>query len=137
MKELLLSLAEAVLIAAIPIVTGAVCGYLKKKSAELQAKTANTVVNSYIREITDAVATAVTFTSQTYVDGLKKDGIFSLDSQTAALNLAIETARDILSKESIAFIERAYGDVKEYLTKRVEAEVHDQKNGYTKLIASN
>jgi hypothetical protein len=137
MKEVLLTLLNAVIMVAVPIATGAFCGFLKKKSAEVQAKTANTVVNSYVREITDAVATAVTFTSQTYVDGLKKDGIFSLDSQTAALNLAIETARDILSKESIAFIERAYGDVKEYLTTRIEAEVHDQKNGYTKLIASN
>ncbi|MBR2896845.1 MAG: hypothetical protein IKC04_03045, partial [Oscillospiraceae bacterium] len=68
MKEFILVLLQAVIIAAVPVITSYLCSFLKQKSNQAAAKTNNELAASYIKEAADAVTTAVTFTSQTYVD---------------------------------------------------------------------
>ena len=127
MKEFILVLLQAVIIAAVPVVTTYLCNFLKQKSNQAAAKTNNNLASSYIKEAADAVTTAVTFTSQTYVDSLKNSGTFTVENQKEAFNKAMNKAVEILSAEAKEYLTKAYGDLTNYLTTKIEAEVRNQK----------
>ena len=128
MKEFILVLLQAVIIAAVPVITSYLCSFLKKKSNQVATKTNNELAASYIKEAADAVTTAVTFTSQTYVDNLKNSGTFSAENQKEAFNKAMSKAMEIMSAEAKNYLAKAYGDLTNYLATKIEAEVRDQKN---------
>ena len=128
MKEFILVLLQAVIIATVPVITSYLCSFLKQKSNQAAAKTNNELAASYIKEAADAVTTAVTFTSQTYVDNLKNSGAFSTENQKEAFNKAMSKAMEIMSAEAKNYLAKAYGDLTNYLATKIEAEVRDQKN---------
>ncbi len=127
MKEVLLTVLQAVIITVVPVITTYLCNFLKQKSNQAAAKTNDDLAASYIREVTDAVTTAVTFTSQTYVDNLKKSGTFTVENQKEAFNKALNKAVEILSAEAKEYLAKAYGDLTNYLSTKIEAEVRNQK----------
>ena len=86
MKEFMFTLLQGILSVAIPLATAYLVAFLKKKSAQVQAQTENERAQYYLGEITAAVTTAVTATSQTYVDALKADNAFTKDKVSAIEN---------------------------------------------------
>lgn len=133
MKDLLLELLQAMLIAITPIITAAICLLAKKKVSEITAKMKNTEAAVFLREITDAVCTAVTYTNQTYVDTLKSKGEFSPENQKEALEKAKNKAIELLSTDAKLYISQVYGSIDKFLTTKIEAEVKDQKTGTIKI----
>ena len=123
MQELLLTLLQAVIATAVPIITAFGIRFLHVKAEQVKAAADNEIAERYITEIADAVTTAVLHTSQTYSDELKKTGVFSLDCQREALNKSVTQARTLLTVDASRFLEAAYGDVTKFLTAKVEAEV--------------
>lgn len=81
----------------------------------------------YIQEIADAISAAVSATSQTYVDALKQAGKFDKDAQIEAARRALAACMASISPAAKEFIERLYGDITEYLSTKIEAEVRNQK----------
>ena len=79
-------------------------------------------------EAAEAIAAAVAATNQTYVDALKNAGKFDAEAQKQAAQKALAACLQSISPAAQEFIERAYGDIREYLTTRIEAEVRKQKN---------
>ena len=128
MKEMLLDLLLAVIAAAVPVLTAYAVGYIKQAGKHAQANTDNIKAQGYIKEITDAIADAVAATSQTYVDALKQAGKFTPEAQAEAAKKALNACLASISPAAIEFIEGIYGDVKDYLTNKIEAEVRKQKN---------
>ena len=128
MKEMLLDLLLAVIAAAVPVLTAYAVGYNKQAGKHAQANTDNIKAQGYIKEITDAIADAVAATSQTYVDALKQAGKFTPEAQAEAAKKALNACLASISPAAMAFIEGIYGDVKDYLTNKIEAEVRKQKN---------
>lgn len=128
MKDAILSILQAVLIAVIPIIAGFLVNFLKKKANEAAVRSGNETASFFIKEIADAISTVVTYVSQTYVDTLKKSGTFTRENQNEALQRAIEKAMEILSQEAKDFIRSMYGNLTNYLTAKIEAEVRQQKN---------
>jgi len=123
MKEFLLELLQAMATAAVPVCAAFLIQFLRRKSKQLSSLTDKEL----LAEITDAVATAVAFTSQTYVDALKKGGEFTKEAQAKAAQKAFKACCAALSAEAVAFIETHYGDFTKYLTTKIEAEVRAQK----------
>ena len=128
MKDTILEILQAVLIAVIPIIAGYLVNLLKKKADEAAVKSGNATASFLIKEIADAISTAVTYVSQTYVDALKNSGQFTLENQKEAFQKAMDMAMEILSQEARDFIRKMYGNLTNYLTARIEAEVRLQKN---------
>ena len=118
----------AVIAAAVPVLTAYAVGYIKQAGKHAQANTDNIKAQGYIKEITDAIADAVAATSQTYVDALKQAGKFTPEAQAEAAKKALNACLASISPAAMAFIEGIYGDVKDYLTNKIEAEVRKQKN---------
>lgn len=134
MKEALTTTLEVVVTTVIPLLAMFLIIFLKKKSAQVSAQTENEIAKAYIEEITNAVTTAVTATSQTYVDSLKKGGVFDKEAQLAALQKSKDTALAILSPAAAEFIARVYGDINTYLTAKIEETVRTQKTSIGTLL---
>ena len=122
MQEFITALLTAVITAAVPVITVYAVNALKRAGANADIK-----VKGYINEITTAVAEAVSATSQTYVDALKQAGKFTAQAQKEAAKKALNACIASLTPAATKFIESAYGDLKEYLSNKIEAEVRKQK----------
>ena len=120
MNEFLLTLLQALLAVAVPVVSTFLVQYLK-------TVTKNEAAHKYIDDVADAVSTAVIVTSQTYADTLKKSGDWTRENQVEALNKSISQARTMLADDAIRYLESNYGNVTKYLEAKVEAEVKLQK----------
>ena len=129
MNELLTTLLLDVLIAAVPVLAAFIGKSLKVLADYLSQKSESDAARKYLNEAAEAISTAVTFTSQTYVDALKKSGQFTKENQKEALDKALNQAKSLLTAEAIIYLEDAYGDLTEYLKSRIEAEVRNQKLG--------
>ena len=128
MEVILSNLLQVVLIAAVPVLAGAAIMGVQAGAKYLASRTDNETAKKYLESVADAVSTAVTYTSQTYVDRLKSSKKFSKENQEEALKMAVDQAEKLLTAEARAFLEEAYGDLRAYLTSRIEAEVRRQKN---------
>lgn len=127
MKEFLTELLQAVATAAIPVCAAYLVQFLRRKSKQIGAQTDSLTTKELLAEVTEAVTTAVTYTSQTYVDALKKSDKFTKENQEEALQIAVDKAAMLMTAEARAFLEKAYGDLNAYLVSRIEAEVRLQK----------
>ncbi|MBO4732090.1 MAG: hypothetical protein J5597_04720 [Spirochaetaceae bacterium] len=127
MKDFLLILLQAVLVAATPVLTAFICQLINKAASWFTTKIKNQRANKYLLEIADIVATGVAYASQTYVDALKKDGKFDVSEQKEAFALAYKTIEGLLTEGAKNFITETYGDLNAFLTAKIEATVHDQK----------
>ena len=129
MNEFLSTLLQAVLIAAIPIISAFIGKGVKAFANHLSAQTDNELAKKYLKEAADAIEEAVAFTNQTYVDTLKKSGTFTKENQDEARQKSLDKAVALLTAEARKFLEEAYGDLNSYLLNRIEPEGRRQKNG--------
>ena len=127
MNEFIMALLKTVLTAVIPVCTTYLVSFLKKKSDEAASRTENEKMRELMNQVEEAVVTAVTYTSQTYVDALKKNSDFSKEAQNKALLKSLGVAEKLLSDAAIKALHDLYGDAEKYLTARIEAEVRKQK----------
>ena len=125
--ELMSELLAGVIVVCVPIVTRYVVEYLKATSKATAEKVNNQTIGRYIQEIGNAVCSAVSATSQTYVDQLKSSGSFTKEEQEKAFRMSMETCKATLAPEIINWINDTYGDISKYLSSRIESEVRDQK----------
>lgn len=136
MNEFIAILLQAVLVAAVPVCAAIIGNGIKALADYLGQKSESDEAKRFLVAVADAVATAVTYTSQVYVDKLKETGQFTKENQREALENALAQAKNLLTAEAAAFLENAYGDLNEYLKSRIEAEVRNQKMGVGTLTLS-
>ena len=127
MKEFLFELLQAVATAAVPVCAAFLVQFLRRKSAEAAARTDSLTTKELLAEVTEAVTTAVTYTSQTYVDTLKKNGVFDKEAQLKALEKSKDKTLSLLSASAKSILAEIYGDLDAYLETKIEAEVRAQK----------
>lgn len=127
MREFLFTLLQAVATAAIPVCAAFLVQFLRKKSEQIGAQIDNMELKELLDEVTDAVSAAVTYTSQTYVDALKKEGIFDVEAQKTALETSLKMAISLLSESARSALATIYGNLDDYLVSKIEAEVRNQK----------
>lgn len=108
MREFLFTLLQAVATAAIPVCAAFLVQFLRKKSEQIGAQIDNMELKELLDEVTDAVSTAVTYTSQTYVDALKKEGIFDVEAQKTALETSLKMAISLLSESARSALATIY-----------------------------
>lgn len=124
MREFLLQLLQAVIIAAVPTVTVFLCSFLSKKKEEIKQNMTSETQKRLLDEAMEAVTTAVIKTNQTYVETLKKNGAFSIENQKKAFEKSMQTAVEIMSQEAKDFISATYGYFDKWLSARIEAAVN-------------
>lgn len=128
MKEVLTTLIQVVVIPAIPVLVTYLVKYLRAQATQATTEINNELVKTYLQEATDAILQAVTYTSQTYVDTLKKQGKFDEAAQKIAFTTAKETALKLLTEDAKEMITSLYGDLTTWLDTKIEQTVKDQKS---------
>lgn len=128
MKEILLQILQAVLIIGLPIVSAYICKYIRNIQTSIEDKVDNDIEKDLLGQALDAIAKAVAFVMQTYVDELKKSGSFNLANKQEALRMAKEAAMSIMSQDSIDLITSLYGNFESWLTIQIESQVIQQKS---------
>ncbi len=101
--------------------------WIKKKETELTSNIKDANVKKYIGLATDAVLKAVQYTTQTYVDSLKKTGVFTKEAQQEAFERAKLLASTMINQSAKDIITEAYGDFNTWVTTQIEATVKDVK----------
>lgn len=127
MKDVLFELLIAVITAAVPVLTAYIVKYINSAKESAIAGTEDAKQQWYIQEIADAISAAVSAINQTYVDALKNAGEFTKEAQAEAAKKALAACLAAISPAAKAFIEAMYGDINDYLSTKIEAEVRNQK----------
>lgn len=127
LNGLLITIIQAVVIPAIPILVAFLVKLLKVKAEQVTVKINNENLQQYLQEAIDSVLQAVTYTSQTYVDSLKMQGRFDVDAQKVAFATAKEVALALLTEDAKKMITDLYGDLNVWLDTKIEQTVKEQK----------
>lgn len=126
-SAILTTIIQVVIIPAVPILVTFVVKLLKTKAEQAAVKINNDLVKQYLQEAVDAVLQAVTYTSQTYVDSLKKQGKFDAEAQKVAFNTAKTLAIQLLTEDAKEMITDLYGDLAVWIDSKIEQTVKEQK----------
>lgn len=126
-SAILTTIIQVVIIPAVPILITYVVKLLKTKTEQAAVKINNDLARQYLQEAVDAVLQAVTFTSQTYVDSLKKQGKFDAEAQKVAFTTAKNLALQLLTEDAKEMIADIYGDLTVWLDSKIEQTVKEQK----------
>jgi len=126
-QNTLMTLIHAVIVTAVPILTGLAVTYFKARIKHTQTQTDTHLSEHCLDELEDAVWAAVAQTSQAYVDSLKQSGTFSPEAQAVALDKAKVTALAALTPATQTFLKEAYGNLQSLLEAKIEAAVRAQK----------
>ncbi|MDD6468617.1 MAG: hypothetical protein PUF99_01740 [Bacilli bacterium] len=90
---------------------------IKDENGKIQLTVATTIVTNAVRSV-----------FQTYVDTLKKNDIFDLESQKIALTKAKDEAFAQMTDDIKEYITKNYGDLDAWLTTQIEATINVLKN---------
>ena len=71
----------------------------------------------------NTITNAVLTTTQTYVEALKKEGIFNEEAQKQAFQKTYDAVMKMLTEEAKKYITASVGDLETYITNKIEAEV--------------
>ena len=93
---------------------------LRKRTAQIEEELDNESISKYMDMACEAVAQAVTYTAQTFVDALKADGLFTKEKQVEAFNKAKCKALEILGDTVAESLANIYGDFDAWLDTRIE-----------------
>ena len=120
---LLYQILEVCIIPLLGLLTAYIVKYVNAKSAEMQAKAENDKVDKYIAMLDDTICACVIATSQTYVEALKKDNVFTREAQLEAFDKTFNAVMKVLSEDAKKYLTEIYGDLTVYITNKIEAEV--------------
>lgn len=104
-----------------------VVALLRRETAKIEKQLDNETAAKYIQMATDAVTQAVTYTAQTYVDALKKQGAFTKEAQLAAFKQAKDKVLEILSDTAVNALAQIYGDFDAWLNTKIEQVCRETK----------
>ncbi len=101
--------------------------FLKSKTTELEQKISNEELLKYIKLAEDAVETAVVSVNQTFVDNMKKEGAFDLESAGRSFDLAKHKAITIMGTTVKKALTGVYSDLDGWLDSKIEFYVRQNK----------
>lgn len=114
--EVIVSIIGVVIAALGSLITYLINKYVKDSKLKNFLLTLNEVVKNVVAEV-----------QQTYVDGLKKDGMFDAERQKEALNLALEKIKTTLPCDVMKWLKDNQTDIDAYLKSLIEGAVYNIK----------
>lgn len=93
---------------------------LRNATNKLKEQANSNTADKYMNMACDAVAQAVTYTAQTFVDTLKAEGAFTKEKQLEAFEKAKSKALEILGDTVVAALGQIYGDFDVWLNTKIE-----------------
>ena len=119
---------DFLIIPILPVISTFIIVLLKKKTSEISQNIKNDEIKKYINIAEDAVYTAVTAVTQTYVMTLKKENAFTEEAQEEAFETAKAKSLLIMGQSAQEALELVYGDLNEWLNNKIEYYVNISKS---------
>lgn len=88
----------------------------------------NDKLKTILSSLNETVKNAVSEVYQTYVEALKKDGMFDAEKQKEALNKALEIIKTNLPTDVMNWVKENYSDIDSYFKSQIEAAIGLLKN---------
>lgn len=101
---------------------------LKRETMKIEKQLDNEMISKYIEMANDAVTQATLYTTQVYVETLKKQGGFTKEKQIEAFNMSKQKTLEILGDTAIKALNEIYGDLDAWLNTKIEEIVYQSKN---------
>ena len=125
--EILQQIFELCVIPLLGILTTLLVKVISEKSKEIAQESQNELAEKYITMLAQTISDCVIATNQTYVSSLKNQDAFTIDAQKEAFNRTYNAVMAILSDEAKVYLANVYGDLEQYITTKIEAEVNYNK----------
>jgi hypothetical protein len=125
--ELFTQICEVCLIPLLGVLTAYFVKWLNAKANEIIDNRDSAIEKKYLAMLNDTITDCVIAKTQTYVDSLKKQGAFDMEAQKAAFTMTYEAVIGLLTEEAQEYLTNIVGDVKLYITQKIEAEVNLNK----------
>ena len=126
-KEFIQQLMYLVITGILPFVTVYFANFVKSIIQKNKDNIENEQVQNLIDYAGEAISVAVMTVSQTYVDTMKRQGKFDADAQAIAKQMAIDKAKELISREMKSAIESVYTNFDAYLDNYIETVVRESK----------
>lgn len=118
---------ELVAIPVLGILSVYIVNFIKAKNAQLKEQVKNDTYKKYMDLLETTIVSCVITTNQTYTEALKKQNAFDAEAQKIAFKMTYDAVIKILSEDATKYLETAVGDLKLFITQRIEAEVSANK----------
>ena len=100
---------------------------IRQQTAKIEEKIKDEKAKRMLEIAENIVSQAVATVSQTYVDGLKKDGIFDTDAQKEAFEMSKDKIYTLLTTDTLQAVQNNYGDVDEWIVTKIEETINKSK----------
>ena len=128
MSNEIMNLIETVVIVPIIIVVSSfVITLIRQQTIKLQEKVRDEKIKKLLEKAEDIVSQAVISVSQTYVDGLKKDGVFDKEAQQIAFDKSKQIVNSLFTVDTMQAIQDNYGSIEKWIETKIEETVNQNK----------
>lgn len=100
---------------------------IRQQTSKIEGKIKDEKAKRMLEIAENVVSQAVATVSQTYVDGLKKDGIFDTDAQKEAFEMSKDKIYKLLTTDTLQAVQNNYGDVDEWIVTKIEETINKSK----------
>lgn len=128
MSNEIMNLIETLVLAPLVItISSFLIALIRQQTAKIEEKVKDDKVKRLLEIAENVVSQSVATVSQTYVDGLKKDGIFDTDAQKEAFEMSKDKIYKLLTTDTLQAVQNNYGDVDEWIVTKIEEIINKSK----------
>ena len=97
--------------------------FISAKIKEVKQKSNDEITRKYLDMLDITVASAVTATTQTYVESLKQQGKFDAEAQKAAFKQTYDAVMAMMTTEASKYLSEVVGDLEVYIKAKIESAI--------------
>ena len=128
MSNEVMNLIETLVLAPLIIaISSFLIALIRQQTSKIEEKIKDEKAKRMLEIAENVVSQAVATVSQTYVDGLKKDGIFDTDAQKEAFEMSKDKIYKLLTTDTLQAVQNNYGNVDEWIVTKIEETINKSK----------
>jgi hypothetical protein len=125
MSNEVMNLIETLVLAPLIIaISSFLVALIRQQTFKIEEKIKDEKAKRMLEIAENVVSQAVATVSQTYVDGLKKDGIFDTDAQKEAFEMSKDKIYMLLTTDTLQAVKDNYGNVEEWINTKIEETIN-------------
>lgn len=125
MSNEVMNLIETLVLAPLIIaISSFLIALIRQQTSKIEEKIKDEKTKRMLEIAENVVSQAVATVSQTYVDDLKKDGIFDTDAQKEAFEMSKDKIYMLLTTDTLQAVKDNYGNVEEWINTKIEETIN-------------
>lgn len=125
MSNEVMNLIETLVLAPLIIaISSFLIALIRQQTSKIEEKIKDEKAKRMLEIAENVVSQAVATVSQTYVDDLKKDGIFDTDAQKEAFEMSKDKIYMLLTTDTLQAVKDNYGNVEEWINTKIEETIN-------------